>query len=99
MLYSHQQLNETKLLLKLNYSFLNYQKLTHLLNYLQFVSVLICQFLKKKKNYQDNIEFILTATIYKNKNKVINDNLYEYDELAVPFLAKLSRAIYNELVD
>ena len=51
------------------------------------------------KNYQDNVEFILTATIYTNKNKVINDNLYEYDELAVPFLAKLSRAIYNELVD
>ncbi len=51
------------------------------------------------KNYQDNIEFILTATIYTNKNKVINDNLYEYDDLAVPFLAKLSRAIYNELVD
>ena len=51
------------------------------------------------KNYQDNIEFILTATIYTNKNKVINDNLYEYDDIAVPFLAKLSRAIYNDLVD
>ena len=51
------------------------------------------------KNYQDNVEFILTATIYTNKNKVINDNLYEYDDIAVPFLAKLSRAIYNELVD
>ena len=51
------------------------------------------------KNYQDNIEFILTATIYTNKNKVINDNLYEYDAIAVPFLAKLSRAIYNELLD
>ena len=51
------------------------------------------------KNYQDNIEFILTATIYTNKNKVINDNLYEYEEIAEPFLAKLSRGIYNELVD
>ncbi len=51
------------------------------------------------KNYQDNIEFILTATIYTNKNKVINDNVYEYDDIAVPFLAILSRAIYNELVD
>ena len=51
------------------------------------------------KNYQDNIEFILTATIYTNKNRVINDNLYEYDDIAVPFLAKLSRAIYNELED
>ena len=51
------------------------------------------------KNYQDNIEFILTATIYTNKNKVINDNLYEYDDIAIPFLAKLSRGIYQELVD
>ncbi|MBL6654999.1 MAG: serine hydrolase [Flavobacteriaceae bacterium] len=51
------------------------------------------------KNYQDNIEFILTATIYTNKNKVINDNFYEYDDIAVPFLAKLSRSIYSELVD
>ena len=51
------------------------------------------------KNYQDNIEFILTATIYTNKNKVINDNLYEYDDIAVPFLAKLSRGIYQELMD
>lgn len=51
------------------------------------------------KNYQDNIEFILTATIYTNKNKVINDNLYEYEDIAIPFLAKLSRGIYQELVD
>ena len=51
------------------------------------------------KNYQDNVEFILTATIYTNKNKVINDNLYEYEDIAIPFLAKLSRAIYNELLD
>ena len=51
------------------------------------------------KNYQNNVEFILTSTIYTNKNKVINDNLYEYDDIAVPFLAKLSRAIYKELVD
>ena len=51
------------------------------------------------KNYQDNIEFILTATIYTNKNKVINDNLYEYEEIAEPFLAKLSRGIYQKLVD
>ena len=51
------------------------------------------------KNYQDNVEFILTATIYTNKNNVINDNLYEYEEIAEPFLAKLSRGIYQKLVD
>ena len=51
------------------------------------------------KNYQDNIEFILSATIYTNKNNVINDNLYEYRDIGVPFLAKLSRAIYQEFMD
>ena len=51
------------------------------------------------KNYQDNIEFILTATIYTNINNVINDNLYEYRDIGVPFLAKLSRAIYQEFMD
>ena len=51
------------------------------------------------KNYQDNIEFILTATIYTNINNVINDNLYEYRDIGVPFLAKLSRGIYQEFMD
>tara|TARA_B100000900_G_C20594210_1_gene722749 strand:- start:819 stop:1970 length:1152 start_codon:yes stop_codon:yes gene_type:complete len=51
------------------------------------------------KNYQDNIEFILSATIYTNKNNVMNDNLYEYRDIGVPFLAKLSRAIYQEFMD
>ena len=51
------------------------------------------------RNYQDNIEFVLTATIYTNKNKTINDNVYEYDETAIPFLAKLSQSLYNNLKD
>ena len=51
------------------------------------------------RNYQDDIEFVLTATIYTNKNKTINDNVYEYDETAIPFLAKLSQSLYNNLKD
>ena len=39
------------------------------------------------------LNFFLTATIYTNKNKVINDNVYEYKETAIPFLSKLSKAI------
>ena len=49
------------------------------------------------RNYQDDIEFILTATIYTNKNKTINDNIYEYDQTAIPFLSKLSQSIYSRL--
>ena len=51
------------------------------------------------KNYQDDVEFFLTATIYTNKNNIINDNVYEYDETAIPFLAKLSQSLYNNLKD
>ena len=49
------------------------------------------------RNYQDDIEFFLTATIYTNKNKTINDNIYEYDQTAIPFLSKLSQSIYSRL--
>ena len=49
------------------------------------------------KNYQDDVEFFLTATIYTNKNKTINDNVYEYNQTAIPFLSKLSKSIYSRL--
>ena len=51
------------------------------------------------KNYKENVEFFLTATIYTNENKIINDNIYEYGETAIPFLSKLSKAIYKDLSD
>ena len=51
------------------------------------------------KNYTEDIEFFLSATIYVNDNKVINDNIYEYDEIAIPFLAKLSQSIYTRFFD
>ena len=51
------------------------------------------------KNYKEDVEFFLTATIYTNKNKIINDNIYEYGETAIPFLSKLSKALYKDLLD
>ena len=51
------------------------------------------------KNYKEDVEFFLTATIYTNENKIINDNIYEYKETAIPFLSKLSKAIYKDLSD
>jgi len=51
------------------------------------------------KNYKEDLEFFLTATIYTNKNKIINDNIYEYGDTAIPFLSKLSKALYKNLVD
>ena len=51
------------------------------------------------KNYKEDLEFFLTATIYTNKNKIINDNIYEYGDIAIPFLSNLSKALYKNLLD
>ena len=51
------------------------------------------------KNYKEDLEFFLTATIYTNKNKIIDDNIYEYGDTAIPFLSKLSKALYKNLAD
>ena len=40
-----------------------------------------------------NRAFFLTATLYTNKDGVLNDDNYEYDEIALPFLADLAEAV------
>ena len=47
------------------------------------------------KDYQKDIEFFLSATLYVNQNQIVNDNLYEYDDLGIPFLAELARQVYK----
>ncbi len=42
---------------------------------------------------ENNVEFMLTAVIQVNKNQIYNDNQYEYDEIGLPFLAKLGQAV------
>lgn len=44
---------------------------------------------------KNNIAFFLTAVIKVNNNDIYNDNNYEYDDIGIPFLAKLGRLIYN----
>jgi len=51
-----------------------------------------CAYIKDKKN---NIEFLLTATIHVNKDGIFNDDVYEYDEIGIPFLAELGRQLYE----
>lgn len=43
----------------------------------------------------EGVEFFLTATILSNANQIYNDDQYEYDQVGIPFLAALGRAIYN----
>jgi len=50
-------------------------------------------------DFKNNIEFILSATIYTNENQTFNDDHYEYEEIGLPFLKNLGQAIYEiELV-
>ncbi|MFD2585348.1 serine hydrolase [Croceitalea marina] len=51
-----------------------------------------CAYIKDTKN---KVDFMLSATILVNKDGVFNDNVYEYDEIGIPFLAQLGRELYN----
>lgn len=46
-------------------------------------------------DYKNNIDFFLSAVIYVNKNKILNDGKYEYKEVGFPFLANLGQLIYS----
>jgi hypothetical protein len=46
-------------------------------------------------DFNNNIEFILSATIYTNENQTFNDDTYEYKEIGLPFLRNLGQAIYE----
>lgn len=53
-----------------------------------------CSYIRDEKS---NVEFILTATIHVNENRIYNDNDYQYDDVGVPFLAALGREIHKQL--
>jgi len=41
-------------------------------------------------------EFLLTAVICVNANGIFNDDTYEYDQIGIPFLASLGRAVLED---
>lgn len=47
------------------------------------------------QNEKEKVEFMLSAVIYTNANEILNDGKYEYNTIALPFLAELGRQIYN----
>ncbi len=51
-----------------------------------------CAYIIDEKN---GVEFMVTATLLVNKNKIFNDGIYEYDEIGIPFLAELGRQLYT----
>ncbi len=44
---------------------------------------------------QTGVEFLLSATILVNRDGIFNDNIYEYEETGIPFLAALGRGLYE----
>jgi hypothetical protein len=46
-------------------------------------------------DFNNKVEFMLSATIYVNADGVLNDNKYEYTSVGWPFLYKLGQTIYQ----
>ncbi len=46
-------------------------------------------------DYDKKIEFFLSATIYCNKDGVLNDDKYDYDQVGFPFMKHLGEVMYD----
>ncbi|MDH5610454.1 MAG: hypothetical protein OEY56_13330, partial [Cyclobacteriaceae bacterium] len=46
-------------------------------------------------DFDNDIEFMLSAVVHANANQVYNDGMYEYDSVAFPFLEQLGSRIYE----
>jgi hypothetical protein len=46
-------------------------------------------------DFNNKVEFMLSAVIHVNKNEIYNDGIYEYNEIGLPFLANLGRVIHK----
>jgi hypothetical protein len=46
-------------------------------------------------DFDQGIEFFLSAVIYVNTDGVFNDDKYEYDSIGFPFMANLGKAVYD----
>jgi len=46
-------------------------------------------------DFRNRIEFMITATVYTNEDGILNDNTYEYESMALPFLYRVGQDIYQ----
>ncbi len=46
-------------------------------------------------DYENDVEFFLSAIIYTNKNEILNDGIYEYREVALPFFEQFGKLILD----
>jgi len=50
-------------------------------------------------DFEQNIEFLLAATIHVNENQIFNDDNYEYESIGLPFFTNLGKLIYDHEVN
>ena len=46
-------------------------------------------------DFEKNIEFMVSAAIYCNKDEILNDDKYDYNTIGLPFLKNLGRILYD----
>lgn len=46
-------------------------------------------------DFENDVEFFLSATIYCNSDGIFNDDKYDYDTIGYPFMKNLGQAIYS----
>ena len=46
---------------------------------------------------ENELEFFLTATILVNSNQIFNDDIYEFEQVGIPFLAALGQEMLTDL--
>jgi hypothetical protein len=46
-------------------------------------------------DFKNNVDFMLSGTIYVNRDGVLNDDKYEYDEVGYPFFKEVGEIIYQ----
>ena len=46
-------------------------------------------------DFEKNIEFMLSATIYCNSDGILNDEKYDYETVGLPFMKQLGQIIYD----
>jgi hypothetical protein len=46
-------------------------------------------------DFDEKVEFMLSAVIYCNADEILNDDKYDYDEVGYPFMRNLGRLIYQ----
>ena len=46
-------------------------------------------------DFKNKVEFMLSGTIYVNRDGILNDDKYEYEELGYPFFQEVGNIIYR----